>query len=577
MFGLRRFAAVLALTWATSITLPFIRRAIAADGGDPAHGAPATTQNAPTAVTPVKPVLHLPSAQEPLSELELCLGRQEFEYVEIDCATGAEVGDVRLMFSAPTDFHGRASLLVEDEYRLLPRERITLRAGERNPIWIVFSTHGAGEGRYRFRLSLQPPDAPPTTLDIALVVLPIDCPRLDDVYVNAFWSGFFCIFGGQGRLFSDVRDPDRMMQLWERCVQDQRDWGQNMLEVRFMFGSREDALLGRYIRVVRFEKGYLPVLDLSGWDPILDVARRNGMRHVVFRYGYLAPSWRPPDYEKLAPEQQREVDFYILSQLMTHLRSRGFDRIFWYLMDEIRPYASVVDPVIENMVAHRKAFPDLEFAGSGFANHSLHDAMRGDGTIQGRGLEHLAPHLGWMAPYWNVQSVFRWLQSGELKLAPRGIIATQVAAIYTEQRYIYNRRYVWPLWLAGGTGYQIYGYHHEAPEVKYSAVLAGTDGPVYTPEYASLVDAHEDFQYLQLCSKVIRDLRAGGNAQRADAFQSALDSIVGREDSLLPLKFKPPARYDWGRAPIPYLECDEAGIRLARRRIMELLLEFQDR
>jgi hypothetical protein len=142
-----------------------------------------------------------------------------------------------------------------------------VRANENNPIWIKFDFHNTKPGEYKFILKADSKTAGKCSLELNVTVWPIKLPKLDNVYVNGFWSSFCCIFG-EGKLYSNVRDEKKMLKLWDACLSDMRNWGQNFLEIRFI----TPEVIKPFIKVKEFREGYLPVLDLSRWHLIIDPA-----------------------------------------------------------------------------------------------------------------------------------------------------------------------------------------------------------------------------------------------------------------------------------------------------------------
>ena len=64
-----------------------------------------------------------------ITSVDLDLGREEFEYVEIDCMPLVDIGAVSLQLTVSKSFPGRAELLVEENYRLLSRDVIKVESG----------------------------------------------------------------------------------------------------------------------------------------------------------------------------------------------------------------------------------------------------------------------------------------------------------------------------------------------------------------------------------------------------------------------------------------------------------------
>jgi len=261
----------------------------------------------------------------------------------------------------------------------------------------------------------------------------------------------------------------------------------------------------------------------------------------------------------------------VLGQLIKYLKTKGFKRIFWYLIDEIQPYAKEIVPVCKTMAKYRKRFPSLEFSGSGFAHIPLHESHGG----KWKGMQDMADYLTWIAPYWSVHGHFKWMHTGEMKLLPDTIIATQISADHKD-KYESKRRFCWLIWRAGGNGYQIYGYHTFYAGDKYSPVFRDTQlkHPIHSPCYFGLVDGYEDFAYLHFASNILKQLQTSGQKAKAKSFQDQLNRIIGNSQAVLLVKYNPPVYYDWGHEKVPYLKSSADKIRGARGKLMQLLTDY---
>ncbi len=501
------------------------------------------------------------------------VGQDEFEYVQLNCKLNQDKGYqiINYTLDVPDDFMGNAQLLFEQNYRVFPINKpIIVRANQSNPIWIKFDFHNVNSGEYKFVLKAESKTAGVYLVNIHVKVCPIKLPKLDNIYINSFWSSFCCIFG-EGKLYSNVRDEKKMLKLWEVCLDDLKRWGVNFLEVRFI----TPEVIKPFIGIKEFKNGYLPVLDLSRYHLIVDPAVKVGMKHIIFRYGFMCKDWLPEGYKEFSEEKKDEVQFFVLDQLMKYYKSKGFKRIFWYLIDEIQPYAKEIVPVCKTMEKYKKRFPELEFSGSGMAHIPLHESHGG----KWKGMQDLANYLTWIAPYWNVHSVFKWARTGEMKLLPNTIMATQISADH-KNKYEAKRRFCWLIWKEGCSGYQIYGYHTFYPNDKYSPVFRDTrlERPIHSPCYFGLVDGYEDFAYLHLASRVLSRLERCGQAEKAKLFRKRLSEIISdKSSSILVIKYNPPVYYDRGRTKIPYLDSSSNIIRRAKGKLLSLLCSLVEK
>ncbi len=504
---------------------------------------------------------------EPVKTINIDVGQDEFEYVQINCNLKQNKGYQIIHYSLdiPNNFMGNSQLLFERDYRVYPINKpIVIRANQPNSIWIKFDFHNVKAGKYKFVLNAKSKTAGDYLVNIHVKVWPIKLPKLDNIYVNSFWSSFCCIFG-EGKLYSNVREEKKILALWRACLEDMQNWGQNFLEIRFI----TPEVIKPFIKVKKFQKGYLPVLDLSRWNLIIKPAREYGMKHIIFRYGFVCKDWLPKGYKEFSQTKKDEINFFILSQLIKYLKAQGFNkRYFWYLIDEIQPYTKDIAPICKTMAKYRKRFPELEFSGSGFAHIPLHESHAG----KWKGMQDMANYLTWIAPYWAVHSNFIWMRTGEMKLLPNTIIATQISADYKD-KYEAKRRFCWLIWQAGCNGYQIYGYHTFYPKNKYSSVFrdASLKHPIPSPCYFGLVDGYEDFVYLHSASQLFNKLKISKQTAKAKLLHSKLEKIISDKANILKIKYKPPAYYDRGRTKIPYLNSSASDIRKAKRELLSLL------
>ena len=516
--------------------------------------------------------LYLPDESnfvKPVKIIRLDVGEDEFEYVQINCKLNQDKGYQVINYSLDISngFTGKAELLFERDYRIYPLSKpIVVRANKDNVIWIKFDFHNTKPGEYKFVLKAESKTAGKYSAELDVTVWPIKLPQPENVYVNSFWSSFCCIFG-EGKLYSNVRDEKKMLKLWDACLSDMENWGQNFLEIRFI----TPEVIRPFIKVKEFREGYLPVLDLSRWHLIIEPARKHKMEHIIFRYGFVCKDWLPKGYKGFSESKKDEIKFFVLGQLIKYLKAKGFKRIFWYLIDEIQPYAKEIVPVCETMSKYRKRFPELEFSGSGFAHIPLHESHGG----KWKGMQDMANYLTWIAPYWAVHSNFVWMRTGEMKLLPDTIIATQISADHKD-KYESKRRFCWLIWRAGCNGYQIYGYHTFYAGDKYSPVFRDTQlkHPIHSPCYFGLVDGYEDFAYLHFASQISNKLQSSGQRAKLKSFRNELEKIISDKSNLLKIKYKPAAYYDRGRTQIPYLTSSSEKIREARGKLLFLLSKF---
>jgi len=491
--------------------------------------------------------LHYPTVgprRRALSEIALDLCRGEQEFVQVECTTFADLGEVSVTLTDADGFPGRATILVEKDYRLLEGVPLTARPGVRSNFFVRLDTHGVKEGDYAIGVRFAPQTGSATEVPIRIKVWPVELPERDDLYVSFFWSSFESIFS---TLYPQVRDTAEQMRIWRACLRQMRLAGQNILEIRPGVGRPEP-----YIRLVRFDGGSMPVLDLQGWTEVLRIAREEGMRHAIFRYGWWHDSWLPPGYGQMAPQEQERVRLFILQQLVAHLRAQGFERIFWYLIDELDPSPEKVEAVCGQMDRAAAAVTGLEFAGSGFASTPLPT------------MQQLADRLTWVAPYWVVYSVVEWMNRGELKLRPGTIRGSQISGDH-KGGYTATRLAAWQYWRGGLNGYQVYGYYTRYPNHGYSCVFPGAAEPVPSPTWAGLVDAWEDFLLLH---EFQDRLLAGAGADAGHRTGEIAGRLMAPKDAPLGWELASYAGF-----VSPRVTGDDEAIRSARREVLRTLLE----
>jgi hypothetical protein len=232
-----------------------------------------------------------------------------------------------------------------------------------------------------------------------------------------------------------------------------------------------------------------------------------------------------------------------LKQEVDYLKSKGFKRIFWYLIDELDPSPEKVRKVCETMDEAKRLVPSLEFAGSGFASTPF-DAM-----------QKLAKRLTWIAPYWSVYSIVDWMQTNKLQILKGTIPATQLDGEH-RTGYIKHRLGFWQGWKGSLKGFQIYGYHTFYPNHGYSCVYPEKNGPVPAASMFGLIDGWEDFCLLW----ALRD-KLHSKAMENQLVGDGKNSII---------------KWAWrsgGSFTFPVAVGEDEQIRRARKRLLELLAE----
>jgi len=496
--------------------------------------------------------LSLPTA-EPVREVvetvgvDLCRG--ETEFVEFRCVSFVDLGEVAVAPAEGGTFPGQVAVFVEHDDGLYENRPLRVERGGKNAFFVRLSSAAVPAGEYRLALRVAPPTGPAAEVALTVKVWPLDLPRNENLYVTFFWSSFECLFK---TLYPKVTDRADRLRLWRLALRDQRAAGQEILEIR-----PDRIPLSPFITVKEFKDGRLPVLDLTNWDEILDIAREEGMRHALFRYGWMNPAWQPKNYKDLPSEQQEECDLYALKQLCGHLKARGFQRLFWYLIDELDPTSERVEAVCAQMDRTARAVPDLEFAGSGFASTPLPV------------MQKMADRLTWIAPYWSVYNIIEWMTGGQLKLRPNTIIGTQASGDW-KTGYTASRRAAWQYWKGGLTGYQVYGYYTYYPKHGYSCVRPDPAGPVPTATLFGLIDAWQDFQLLHALSDRAAELDRAGRADDARRLRTRIEKLVGPKDAILGWTLVSSSGF-----VSPAATGDDQAIRRAKAEVLQCLTEFE--
>ena len=463
-----------------------------------------------------------------------------------------DLGKASISLDVPPEFSGRAHIYTEEDYHIQDKSKINLLAGQKNAFWLELNTDGVEPGAYILKLTMDPEKSAASVVKLKVRVWPMVLPDDTVPMCHIWWSSFSSIFGG-GKLYPEVKDKKEMLRIWDCVVSDLKKVGNEFIEIRPGSSYNGRNAINEFIAVKEFKDDYLPVLDLDGWDPILDIVLKHGITNAMFKYGWICSRWLPPGYKKMDKVKRDEIDFYILTQLYDHLKHRGFNRIFWHCLDELNP--DKIDSMVERLKQTRKACPGLEFAGNGFMGTPLD------------GMQKLADELTWVAPYFSIHNVFDWINEGKLKLQKNTIIATQASGTHNKD-YMEARLFFWNMWQSGLNGYQVYGYHTFYPKDNYSFVFKGAERPVYSPVYFALIDGNDDFKYLLKLTSIMRHLQDTGDDTRSIEVGKKLKNIIGwKNDALLQLKTE-----SGNSVVYPVLNGSVEELYSAREKIFELFM-----
>ena len=497
--------------------------------------------------------VHLPSyagKTETLDELTVHAGVGEYEYVELNTTVLKDVGNAKISLELPSELKGKAHVYVEENYRILDKSEITLTPGQKNAFWLELDTKSVKPATYTVKLTVNPEKAEASVVKLNVQIWPVDLPEDTKPMCHIWWSGFSTIFGG-GKLYHEVKDKAKMLRIWDEVVSDLRKVGNEIIEIRPGSSFSNRHAINEFVKVREFKNDYLPVLDVEGWDPILDIVKKHGIENAMFKYGWICPKWLPEGYKTMSKAKRDEIDFYILKQLYDHLKKRGFKRILWHCLDELNP--DKIDGMVERIRKTRKVCPGLEFAGNGFMGTPLD------------GMQKIANELNWVAPYFSIHNVFDWINEGKLKLRKNTIVGSQIAGTF-DSGYLKSRLFLWNMWQAGLNGYQVYGYHTHYPKDGYSFVFKGKERPVYSPVYFALIDGNEDFAYLLKLKSILQSLKDSGNDDRYNELSEELKTIIGWKNAILQLKTE-----SANSAVYPVLQASPEDLYEAKGKLLKIL------
>lgn len=483
---------------------------------------------------------------ESLKELQIHMGIGEEEFVEIDLTNFKDIGKTEILVEK-NDYPKEVKIFIDENFRLYEKNYFYPNPEKRNKIFIGFDSKNVLKGDYEIVLLIKPEKSNETRLNLKIKIWPIEFKEIEDVYVSFFWSSFECIFTV---LYPNIKEKENQLEIWRKCLNHMYRAGQRILEIRPEPVSGKNPLKN-YIKVKEFRDGYLPVLDLDNWAEILKIGKEEGMKHAIFRYGWYNKEWLPPDFKNFSEQKKEEVELFILKQLYDFLKDNGFERIFYYLIDELDP--AKVESVCERMERIKKVIPEIEFAGSGFASTPLEK------------MQKMANYLTWIAPYWSIYNVYEWIETGKLKILPKTVIGTQVSGDHSQDYYVLRKNF-WNMWKGNLNGYQIYGYYTFYPNHKYSCVFPEKEGLIISPTLLSLIDGWEDFQYLWRLSKVMKESKK----DKKEKIKKEVEKIIGEKNALFIRKFTSSASFTY-----PVLTGETKNLFEGKRKILELLIETE--
>jgi len=304
-----------------------------------------------------------PEAGSSLRSFSIDMGTGERESLNFGVHCLKQIGDVSLRVVGGTLPPGAIRLtaaeLVPQEIwgktyigqKLLDSPVLPTRAGEDAWFWALLDTSGLAPGDYTTTIRLEPQDAEPRELELAVKVLPVAMP--EDLLISFSPNSLFNYLAASGTWPEMEWDEAK----GRRYAADMRSHG---IRALVAYGRNAPGMDPRRIRIrdsgeplldairrspEKFRGQELPALDLSYWDPMINLALeydqylyRTTLGNIrTYDANFIQVSRLISGNEKLAPESEEHgrIRRWLLGETVAYLREKGFRHIAATIDDEI--------------------------------------------------------------------------------------------------------------------------------------------------------------------------------------------------------------------------------------------------
>ncbi|HRU05958.1 MAG TPA: hypothetical protein P5137_09315, partial [Candidatus Brocadiia bacterium] len=523
-----------------------------------------------------------PDAGKDLAQVAATVGVGEKESICLGLAAFSDIGAVALSARpgslplshirltaaelVPAQIWGKTHL----GHKLTGAATVPTQPGQESWFWVLLDSAGLAPGDYAATLVLTPEKGQPRDLPIALHVAPVELPP--DLPIFFTPNSLFNYLASSGR---DRQWDERKGRLYAR---DMRDHG---IRVLCAYGPNAPGFDLTRIRLrqtgqplldairqdpASFRAGPLPALDLSYWDPMVNLALEYDQ--YIYRtalgdeHTYAALFKQASDLiygkDKAPPdsEEHARVRRWLVGAIPQYLREKGFRRILATIGDEI-PFDRF----------HSWAAAAAEARSLGFetgVTTSLRTLMD---PVHLKMLASASDY--WIIGTLNDEYLAKARRDGHIK--PADWVETYCSSANYWQRYETMRRWAgwWPAFFElDAVWIQEYWRWN-----KTAAVIFPDDenGPLSSGAWEGCRDGLEDANYYLMALDLLRALERKDSTAGAAA-KSELEAIIGkRPNSLVAFQVQ-------NTQTGPVLQCmttDTAVFRKAKAQLLDFIIRHR--
>ncbi len=459
---------------------------------------------------------------EPAGPIELTMGGDEYESLELGLLALKDLGNVTLKISGPgwpddaielrtqqgAAIEGRK--LEDGEYALSAGDRLAMSRGEHKAFWCILKSHTVKPGRYALALTLHPDHAPARAVPVVVDVLDVPLPLNDPAAARPSLYFYHTLtYTGSRHHLKILREH-------------------YLRQAEIYFGFR--TWFNR-VSVQRDEGGRL-VVNFSGADGVLGQVREMGFDQLHIVGGIWSEEWFKALSEETAQQQDRTRHEFV-SLFVDHLYDMGFTEVWNYVIDEPSVPRATAGEFVERIRKLKQAAPRLK----------LHMTMN-----------HYAPELvNTLNPYMD-----RWTPTSTMVVtlledARRGTISFDA----DDQIGFYGGGWYHNIvdlprtigWLAACHGvdyYSLFAYSATRSQWRmYDRDGAGVAQP--TPAMQGIRDGFEDFAYWRQFEALLGRAEQVDLASLSPQSRAAIEKarqfhdkvFADGDDSLIPMHLSP--------------------------------------
>ena len=402
---------------------------------------------------------------DPASPIELTMGADEYESLELGILALRDMGMVTAEVSAPgwpqdaIEVRRQEGIAIADvrladgSYALVEGNSLAMPLGAHKAFWFILRSHQVKPGRYSLTFTVHPEHGPVRALPVMVEVLDVCQAPRDEVSLYLYHT---LSYSGSKRHLQILREH-------------------YLRQVEIYFGFRTWF---QRVSVQRDGNGDL-VVDFSGLDAALKLPREMGFDQVHITSAMWNDHWFSALSEE-SPDQRQRTRHEFVRLFVDHLLELGFKEVVNYVIDE-PTVAMATDPkFIERVKKLKQAAPRLK----------LHMTMNHYAPVI---VEKLNPYIDRWTPNSNV--LITLLEDAGKAAVPMD--AEDQVGFYSGGWYHtivdFHRINGWRAAYHGVHYYTFFAY--SATRKEWRLYDEGPDGPETTPSLEGMRDGFEDFAY----------------------------------------------------------------------------------